>query len=125
MVVMALPSTAPTGSAQERMATPSRCTVQAPHCAMPQPYFVPPMPSVSRNTHNSGVSGSTSTSCRRPLTVIRAMRRPLERAEAAGPETSNGKVTISSQQCRQQQPSLPSKCRSGGRFGRRSVPDSR
>ena len=37
------------------------CTVQAPHCAMPQPYFVPVMPMLSRITHSSGVSGSMST----------------------------------------------------------------
>ena len=48
-----------------RSASPARpsCTVQAPHCAMPQPYLVPVMPSVSRSTHSSGVSGSTSTWC--------------------------------------------------------------
>jgi hypothetical protein len=28
-----------TGVAQERIATPFRCTVQAPHCARPQPNF--------------------------------------------------------------------------------------
>src|SRR5271167_4221832 len=36
---------------------------------MPQPYRVPVRPSVSRNTHSSGVSGSTSTCCARPLMV--------------------------------------------------------
>jgi hypothetical protein len=46
---------------QERTAEPSRSTVQAPHSAMPQPNFVPVMPSTSRNTHKSGVSPSTST----------------------------------------------------------------
>ena len=53
---------------------PSMWTVQAPHCAMPQPYFVPVRPIVSRNTHNSGVSGSASTVCDCPLTVRRAIR---------------------------------------------------
>ena len=49
-------------STQERTATPSMCTVQAPHCAMPQPYLVPVRPTCSRITHSSGVLGSTSTS---------------------------------------------------------------
>jgi hypothetical protein len=44
------------------MATPSMCTVQAPHWAMPQPNLVPVKPSVSRSTHSNGVSGSTSIS---------------------------------------------------------------
>jgi hypothetical protein len=43
MVVMALPSTALKGSTQDRTATPSRCTVQAPHRATPQPNLVPVM----------------------------------------------------------------------------------
>ncbi len=33
--------TAEIGSTQERVAAPSTWTVQAPHCATPQPYFVP------------------------------------------------------------------------------------
>src|SRR5262249_21255708 len=37
---------------------------------MPQPYFVPVMPSTSRNTHSSGVSSATSTSCFVPLMLI-------------------------------------------------------
>src|SRR6266567_3118988 len=57
------------GSTQVRVATPSRCTVQAPHCAMPQPNLVPVSPSVSRSTQRSGVSGATSTVSRLPLTV--------------------------------------------------------
>src|ERR1700726_4421002 len=46
---------------QERAGAPSTCTVQAPHSAMPQPNFVPVMPSTSRSTHSKGVSPSTST----------------------------------------------------------------
>src|SRR5258708_36290026 len=60
MVVICLPATALTGIEQERIATPSTCTVQAPHWAMPQPYLVPVMPIVSRNTQSSGVASSTS-----------------------------------------------------------------
>ena len=55
------------GVMQERVATPSICTVQAPHSAMPQPNFVPVMPSTSRNTQSSGVSPSTSMLCGVPL----------------------------------------------------------
>src|SRR5262245_45660829 len=69
MVVMRLPAAALTGSEQERMATPSTCTVQEPHCATPQPYLVPVRPTFSRITHSSGVSGSTSTLCDWPLIV--------------------------------------------------------
>src|SRR6202040_1963015 len=59
-----------TGVMQERVATPSMCTVQAPHSAMPQPNLVPVMPSTSRSTHSSGVSPSTSTDLTVPLTLI-------------------------------------------------------
>ena len=48
MVVICLPAAALTGSEQERIATPSTCTVQAPHWAMPQPYLVPVRPTCSR-----------------------------------------------------------------------------
>jgi hypothetical protein len=33
-----------TGATHERTASPLICTVQAPHCAMPHPYFVPVRP---------------------------------------------------------------------------------
>src|SRR5256884_4146087 len=69
IVVTRLLATAEMGSTQVRVATPSRCTVQAPHCAMPQPNLVPVSPSVSRSTQRSGVSGATSTVSRLPLTV--------------------------------------------------------
>ena len=46
MVTIFLAPTAFTGTWQERVATPSICTVQAPHWAMPQPYLVPVRPSV-------------------------------------------------------------------------------
>jgi len=58
------------GVIQERVATPSTCTVQAPQSATPQPNFVPVMPSTSRNTHKRGVSSSTSTVRSMPLTLI-------------------------------------------------------
>jgi hypothetical protein len=49
------------GVMQERVASPSMCTVHAPHKAMPQPNFVPVIPIVSRKTHSSGILGLTST----------------------------------------------------------------
>src|SRR5437870_12340789 len=74
-MVVILPSpTALTGTEHERIGTPLTCTVQAPHCAMPQPYLVPVRPTFSRNTHSSGVLGSTSTVWDCPLTVRRAIR---------------------------------------------------
>ena len=48
MVVIFFPATVETGVTQERAASPSMCTVQAPHRAMPQPNFVPVMLRVSR-----------------------------------------------------------------------------
>ena len=41
MVVTALPAAAETGTLQERTGRPSMCSVQAPHCAMPQLNLVP------------------------------------------------------------------------------------
>ena len=70
MVVTCLPSVADMGSVHDRTARPSRCTVQAPQAAMPQPYFVPVRPSCSRSTQRSGISGSTSKACGVPLTVV-------------------------------------------------------
>src|SRR5579872_3357618 len=67
MVVTFLPATRERGATQERIAWPSRCTVQAPHRAMPHPYLVPVMPSESRSTQSKGVEGSTSTLTDFPL----------------------------------------------------------
>jgi hypothetical protein len=58
------------GVMQERVGAPSTCTVQAPQSAMPQPNFVPVMPSTSRSTHRSDVSPSTSTVRWTPLILI-------------------------------------------------------
>src|SRR2546428_14131356 len=76
MVVIFLPTAALTGITQERIALPSMCTVQAPHCAMPQPYLVPVRPTCSRIAHSRGVPGSTSTSLVLPLIVRRAIASP-------------------------------------------------
>src|ERR1700682_2031191 len=66
----------------ERTAFPFTCTVHAPHSAIPQPNFVPVMPSVSRKTHSSGISGLTSTACGLPFKVnlIDAMQPPAQRS---------------------------------------------
>src|SRR6202521_4189144 len=61
MVVMRAPAASDTGSAHECAGWPLRCTVQAPHRPIPQPYFVPVSPTCSRITYSRGVSGSTST----------------------------------------------------------------
>src|SRR5215475_15704107 len=76
MVVTFFPTASPAVTPHERTAAPSMCTVQAPHCAIPHPYFVPVMPTESRITHKSGVSGSASTSCDFPLMVRRSILYP-------------------------------------------------
>src|SRR6266542_3696096 len=76
MVVMACPTAALTGMTQDRLGTPSRCTVQAPHNATPQPNLVPFIPSRSRNTHSNGMSGGASTLCDFPLIDSESIRVP-------------------------------------------------
>jgi hypothetical protein len=71
MVVTLREPIVPTGVWQDRTASPSRCTVHAPHMPMPQPYFVPVKPSVLRNIQRRGMSGGTDTSCTLLLTVSR------------------------------------------------------
>src|SRR5450432_4228274 len=78
MVVICLPTASLTGTPQERVATPLMCTVQAPHCAMPQPYLVPVSPTFSRIAQSRGVSASTSTSIVLPLIVRFAIAFPLD-----------------------------------------------
>src|SRR5262245_15934288 len=73
MVVICLPTTELIGTTQERRAAPLTSTVQAPHCAMPQPYLVPVSPICSRIAHRSGVLGSASTSYDLLLTERRIM----------------------------------------------------
>src|SRR3954462_15244841 len=67
VTILSLAFTALSGTEQERCTSPLRCTEQAPHCATPQPYFVPVRPTCSRITHSSGVSSSTFTSRTLPL----------------------------------------------------------
>src|SRR5438046_7235610 len=85
LVVTRLPAAAATGVTHERVATPSRCAVHAPRCAMPQPNLVPVRPRESRSTHSSGVSGASVTVRDLPLTtkVIGAIgRAPLKEVRA-------------------------------------------
>src|SRR6185369_9157002 len=69
MVVTFLPPTCSNGTWQERTATPSRWTVQAPQRPEPQPNLVPVSLRCSRTTQSNGVLASTSTLCVVPLTV--------------------------------------------------------
>src|SRR5216683_1905499 len=68
MVITERPLTSFTAVMQARAASPSTWTVQAPHSATPQPYFVPMSPSSSRKYQSSGVDGSPSNDCSWPLT---------------------------------------------------------
>ena len=82
MVVTRRPATEARGVTQERIATPSKCTVQAPHMAMPQPNLVPGSPATSLTAQSSGMSGSASSVVAVPLSVkvvgiIFPVSRPL------------------------------------------------
>src|SRR2546421_12981056 len=72
------------GVTHERRGWPLRCTVQAPHCATPQPYLVPVSLSSSRKTHSKGVSASTSTLTFLPLTEKLVTGTP-KKCVAGGP----------------------------------------
>src|SRR5512134_1238598 len=69
MVTISLPCALPAGVTQERAASPSRCTVQAPHCAAPQPNFVPVSPTTSRSAQSRGIAGSASIANSRLFTI--------------------------------------------------------
>src|SRR4030095_14475899 len=71
IVTMGRSSIIETGTTHERVATPSTCTVQAPHALTPHPYFVPVIFKSSRSTHSHGVEGSVVTSRCRPFTLSR------------------------------------------------------
>src|SRR5580693_6911422 len=78
MVRILLSAASLTGVMQDRVASPSMITVQAPHNPAPQPNLVPTIPNSSRSAHNSGISGSTSTAIFRPYTrrLIIVLRPP-------------------------------------------------
>src|SRR3954470_23628470 len=76
------------GVTHERRGWPFRCTVQAPHCATPQPYLVPVSLSSSRKTHSKGVSASTSTLTFLPLTEKLVTGTPRKRRGPRGNEAA-------------------------------------
>ena len=80
---------AATGSRHERRGSPSTSTVHAPHPPCSQPAFGLVMPSSSRSTSSSVVSGALSTVRSTPLTV-RFMRSP--RASVSARRTSTGRT---------------------------------
>src|SRR4029077_11897482 len=84
MVRIGRAATRETGPTQERVAMPSRCTVQAPQAAIPQPYLVPVIFSSSRRTQSSGVPGSTVTSLGWPLTVSRKVPMAISESASVG-----------------------------------------
>src|SRR6185503_6903165 len=67
----------------ERTAFPFTCTVHAPHCAMPQPNFVPVSFNSSRITQRSGVPSSEFAETDFPLSVNLTIEPP--QALLAGP----------------------------------------
>jgi hypothetical protein len=77
---MLFPATLEIGVTQDLTASPLMCTVQAPHTAIPQPYFVPRRLRTSRITHNNGMSPGTSTVIDRPLMIsLKVMASSLAR----------------------------------------------
>src|SRR5260370_28395200 len=69
IVVISAPTTAPTGTTHDRIASPFRCTVQAPQSAAPQPNLVPVSPRTSRRYQRTGISGSPSNERSTPFTL--------------------------------------------------------
>src|SRR3954471_21011075 len=86
---------------QERIAWPSRCTVHAPHCAAPQPNLVPVRPRSSRSAQSTGVDGSASTRCGRPLTfkVVIGGWKGVGNAGECGPRGLAGASTMLRKNC--------------------------
>src|SRR3954463_750089 len=82
VTILSLAFTALSGTEQERCTSPLMCTEHAPHCATPQPYFVPVRPTCSRMTQRSGVSSSTRTSRALPLMFSLAICRLPRRLTA-------------------------------------------
>jgi hypothetical protein len=81
---------AETGVAQARVATPSTCTVQAPHCAMPQPYLVPDRSSCSRRTQSSGVVSLDFDLDHAAIDVELCHSHPLQRPRLGGRGPTRG-----------------------------------
>src|SRR5579863_10163364 len=94
MVVMFFPPACDTGVEHERIAAPSRCTVQAPHSPAPHPNLVPVSAKVSRKTQSNGVSGGTLSFLSVPLTriVMSAIFLPLPMLPGDHPTQPAAKV---------------------------------
>jgi hypothetical protein len=60
IVVTFLLPTDETGIEHDRTGAPSKWTVHAPHCAIPQPNFVPVSPTSSLIAQSNGILGSAS-----------------------------------------------------------------
>src|SRR5581483_7479573 len=90
MVVTRAPATAESVVTHERTALPFTCTVQAPHCAIPQPYFVPVSFSSSRITQRSEVLPSALAATIFPLrvneTILPPDKKRLGRAHPDPPD---------------------------------------
>ena len=67
MVVTVCRRRCPPAARRSGRPRPSRWTVHAPHCAMPQPNLVPMSPITSRSTQSNGMSAGASTECFSPL----------------------------------------------------------
>ena len=87
MVVTRAPFTVDSGVTHERTALPFTCTVHAPHCAMPQPNFVPVSLSSSRITHSRGVLSSERAETCLPLRLNETILRFLLWGEILALET--------------------------------------
>src|ERR1051325_9945034 len=80
MVVIRRPATDRIGVTQDRTATPSSSTVQAPHCPSPHPYLLPVRSKSSRSTLSKLRSGSAATLVWYPLSfnsVMFGMNAPI------------------------------------------------
>ena len=68
MVNTLAPLTCSAKTLQDLVAAPSTSTVQAPHWAVSQPWWVPVSPSCSRSKSTSRVEGGTAKATGWPLT---------------------------------------------------------
>src|ERR1700730_786149 len=91
MVVTDRPETSFTAVIQATAASRSICTVQAPHSATPQPYFVPVSPSSSRRYQSRGIDGSPSKDCVWALTCNLTIGSP--------PSSVHKRPSCSQQRC--------------------------
>src|SRR5579864_2685844 len=131
MVVTCFPAARDTGVLQERTGRPSRCTVQAPHCATPQPYFVPVRPRCSRKTQSSGVEGSASRCTVRLFTVREIIRVNLLHASNVSGQKLRARTQESASRCSARLPgghpaltAIEDARLEGGRYTNRSHTDS-